>query len=56
MKECEPSYKIVFQAERRGATPDFEQEEFVKCLMNSYKEGYLNEDELDQVNPSGGDP
>ena len=46
--ECEPSYKTVFQPEKRGPAPDFEHEEFVKCLMNSFKEGYLSKTELDR--------
>ena len=46
--ECEPPYEIVFQPEKRGPAPDFEHEEFVKCLMNSFKEGYLSKTELDR--------
>ena len=38
----------MFQPERRGPVPDLEHEEFVKCLMNSYKEGYLDKAEFDR--------
>eukprot|EP00966_Prymnesium_polylepis_P080558 1866691-Prymnesium_polylepis.1 len=40
--ECEPPYKIVFQPEKRGPFPDFEHEEFVKCLNRSLEAGYLH--------------
>ena len=49
MKECEPQYKIVFHPEKRGPVPDLEHEAFfVKCLMNSFKEGSLTKTELDR--------
>ena len=49
VKECEPQDKIVFHPEKRGPVPDLEHEAFfVKCLMNSFKEGSLTNTELDR--------
>ena len=45
--ECEPSYKIVFQPEKKGPSIDVEHEEFVKCLRRSKAEGFLNETEFE---------
>ena len=48
LAECEPSYKIVFQPEKRGPPFDVEHAEFEKCLMRSKAEGFLNETEFER--------
>eukprot|EP00966_Prymnesium_polylepis_P321672 7377980-Prymnesium_polylepis.1 len=48
VKECKPQYKIAFHPEKIGRVPDLEHEAFVKCLMNSFKEGSLTKAELDR--------
>ena len=46
--DCKPSYKTVFQPEKRGPSPiDVEHEKFEKCLRRSKAEGFLNEPEVE---------